>query len=101
MKQLIDFDAQFNEYMDEWADKLLKQGKKAEAIAESLGQKIVGIETAKCDEYCEDEENLCDTSYRLFPDSVDDDEFGSGLATQLSPGKISIERTIDVAWIVE
>ncbi len=32
MKQLIDFDAQFNEYMDSWADKLLKEGKKAEDI---------------------------------------------------------------------
>ena len=80
---------------------LVDSRKKAEAIAESLGQKIVGIETAKCDEYCEDEDSLCDTSYKLFPCSIDDDEFGSGLATQLSPGKISIERTIDVAWIVE
>ena len=32
MKQLIDFDTQFNEYMDSWADKLLKEGKKAEEI---------------------------------------------------------------------
>lgn len=32
MKQLIDFDAEFNEYMDSWADKLLKKGKKAEEI---------------------------------------------------------------------
>jgi hypothetical protein len=32
MKQLIDFDAQFNQYMDDWAEALLKQGKKPEEI---------------------------------------------------------------------
>ncbi len=32
MKELIDFDSQFNEYMDECADKLLKEGKKPEEI---------------------------------------------------------------------
>ncbi len=32
MKELIDFDSQFNEYMDSWADELLKQGKKPEEI---------------------------------------------------------------------
>lgn len=32
MKKLIDFDAQFNEYMESWADKLLNEGKKAEDI---------------------------------------------------------------------
>jgi hypothetical protein len=36
MKQLIDFDAQFNEYMDSWADALLKKGKKAEEIEEMI-----------------------------------------------------------------
>lgn len=36
MKQLIDFDNQFNEYMDSWADELLKKGKKAEEIEELI-----------------------------------------------------------------
>lgn len=36
MKQLIDFDAQFIEYMDTWADQLLAQGKKAEEIEELI-----------------------------------------------------------------
>ncbi len=36
MKALIDFDKQFNEYMDSWADKLLAQGKKAEEIEEMI-----------------------------------------------------------------
>lgn len=38
MKELIDFDAQFVEYMDAWADKLLAQGKKAEEIEELIPQ---------------------------------------------------------------
>lgn len=36
MKQLIDFDNQFNEYMEQWADELLKKGKKAEEIEELI-----------------------------------------------------------------
>lgn len=36
MKQLIDFDNQFNEYMESWADDLLKKGKKAEEIEELI-----------------------------------------------------------------
>lgn len=36
MKQLIDFDAQFNEYMEGWAEKLLKKGKKPEEIEELI-----------------------------------------------------------------
>lgn len=36
MKQLIDFDNQFNEYMEQWADDLLKKGKKAEEIEELI-----------------------------------------------------------------
>ena len=36
MKELIDFDNQFNEYMDSWADELLKKGKKAEEIEELI-----------------------------------------------------------------
>ncbi len=36
MKQLIDFDNQFNEYMDSWADELLKKGKKPEEIEELI-----------------------------------------------------------------
>ena len=38
MKQLIDFDRQFNEYMDNWAEELLKQGKKPEEIEELIPQ---------------------------------------------------------------
>lgn len=36
MKERIDFDAQFNAYMEEWADKLLEQGKKAEEIEDMI-----------------------------------------------------------------
>jgi hypothetical protein len=36
MKELIDFDAQFVEHMDAWADKLLAKGKKAEEIEELI-----------------------------------------------------------------
>ncbi len=36
MKQLIDFDAQFNQYMDDWAEALLKKGKKPEEIEEMI-----------------------------------------------------------------
>ena len=36
MKELIDFDNQFNEYMDSWADELLKKGKKPEEIEELI-----------------------------------------------------------------
>lgn len=36
MKQLIDFDAQFNQYMDDWAEALLKNGKKPEEIEEMI-----------------------------------------------------------------
>lgn len=38
MKELIDFDRQFNEYMDAWAEELLKQGKKPEEIEELIPQ---------------------------------------------------------------
>ncbi|MBE7093031.1 MAG: hypothetical protein E7365_07670 [Clostridiales bacterium] len=38
MKQLIDFDAQFNQYMDDWAETLLKKGKKPEEIEEMIPQ---------------------------------------------------------------
>ena len=36
MKELIDFDNRFNEYMDQWADKLLKEGKKPKEIEELI-----------------------------------------------------------------
>jgi len=36
MKELIDFDKQFNEYMDEYAEKLLNEGKKPEEIEELI-----------------------------------------------------------------
>ncbi len=38
MKQLIDFDEQFNEYMDAWAEKLLSDGKKPEEIESLIPQ---------------------------------------------------------------
>ncbi len=38
MKKLIDFDRQFNEYMDSWAEEMLQQGKKPEEIEELIPQ---------------------------------------------------------------
>ncbi len=57
MKQLIDFDAQFNEYMDQWADKLLKQGKKPEAI-EALIPEAYQKWAEKASKYFDDVEGL-------------------------------------------
>jgi len=48
--------------------------KKAEAVAETLGQKVVGIETAQCDEYRDDEDEEDAVAYKLFPNSIDDDD---------------------------
>lgn len=32
MKELIDFDGQFNEYLEQWSEEMLKKGKKPEEI---------------------------------------------------------------------
>ncbi|MDO4756141.1 MAG: SIMPL domain-containing protein [Parabacteroides sp.] len=76
-------------------DALLDSKKKAEAIAETLGQKITGIDCAKCDEYDDDDVEL------LKPKMCLQEGVGGSLATQLSPDMITIEKSIDVSWIVE
>lgn len=76
---------------------LLDAKKKAEAIAETLGQKVVGIECAKCDDYDEDDiiEPLPHKMCCLAEGS------GGSLASQLSPDTISIDKSIDVSWVIE
>ena len=73
---------------------LLDSKKKAEIIADTLGQKVVGIESAKCDKYEEpkfEERELClgEVSVR------------TSLETLLSPDTISVDKSIDVIWIIE
>ena len=75
-------------------DALLDSKKKAEIIAETLGQKVVGIESAKCDEY--EEEDLEEKIHYLREMPA-----GSSLATMLSPDTISVDKSIDVTWIIE
>lgn len=73
---------------------LLDSKKKAEIIAETLGQKVVGIESAKCDEYSDD-----------VGDGIEymccEQERGGSLASMLSPDTISVDKSIDVTWIIE
>lgn len=75
---------------------LIDAKKKAEAIAETLGQKVVGIECAKCDDY-NDEENEDSMVHKLCLCEGS----GSSLASKLSPRTIQIDKSIDVAWIIE
>ena len=75
-------------------DALLDSKKKAEIIAETLGQKVVGIESAKCDEYREDTEN--EIEYMCC-----EQEHAGSLACLLSPDTISVDKSIDVTWIIE
>lgn len=79
---------------------LLESRKKAELIAETFGQKIVGIELAKCDDYRgDDEEDVYDTKFFLAPNSGP--ECLDSLSEQLSPDTIIVEKSVDVSWIVE
>lgn len=73
---------------------LLDSKKKAEIIAETLGQKVVGIESAKCDEY-EEEEFEEKVHYLCEMPAV------SSLATMLSPDTILVDKSIDVTRIIE
>lgn len=73
---------------------MLDSKKKAEIIAETLGQKVVGIENAKCDEYREDTEN--EILYMCC-----EQERSVSLATMLSPDTISVDKSIDVTWNIE
>lgn len=75
-------------------DALLDSKKKAEIIAETLGQKVVGIESAKCDEYREDTES--EIEYMCC-----EQERAGSLACLLSPDTISVDKSIDVTWIIE
>ena len=77
---------------------LLDSRKKAEVMAETLGQKITGVESVKCDEYNDDDE---DAEIRYCLCSEQESEIGGSLATQLSPGTITVEKHVDVSWIVE
>lgn len=75
-------------------DALLDSKKKAEIIAETLEQKVVGIESVKCDEY--EEEDLEEKVHYLREMPA-----GSSLATMLSPDTISVDKSIDVTWNIE
>lgn len=79
---------------------LLDSRKKAEAMAETLGQRITGIESAKCDGYEGDNEEE-DDGIRFFSKGFVVDKYPDSLAEQLAPGTIVIEKSIDVSWIVE
>lgn len=73
---------------------LLDAKKKAESIAETLNQRVVGIESAKCDEYEEEDFEEKAHYLREMPTSAT-------LATMLSPDTISVDKSIDVTWIIE
>ena len=75
-------------------DALLDSKKKAEIIAETLGQKVVGIESAKCDEY---EEEHFKESVHFLREMLS----GSSLATMISPDTISVDKSIDVTWNIK
>lgn len=51
--------------------------------------------STKCDEYDDDDVEL------LKPKMCLQEGVGGSLATQLSPDMITIEKSIDVSWIVE
>ena len=81
---------------------LLDSKRKAEEMAEVLGLKIVGVEVAKCDQYIDDVEGgLKEKGVKYFPGSYSCDGEFESLETELSPGTINIEKSIDVSWIVE
>lgn len=73
---------------------LLDAKKKAESIAETLNHRVVGIESAKCDEYEEEDVEEKAHCLREMPTSA-------ALATMLSPDTISVDKSIDVTWIIE
>ncbi len=75
-------------------DALLDSKKKAEIIAETLGQKVVEIESVKCDEYERLEFGERERTLIEMP-------AGGSLATMLSPDTISVDKSIDVTWIIE
>ncbi len=77
-------------------DALLNSKNKAEAIAESLGKKIIGIESAKCDEYA-DIEDINQSVHYLRGDI----NAVPSLSELLSPDTVLIEKSIDVIWIIE
>lgn len=78
---------------------LLDSKKKAEALAETLGQKIIGMELARCSEYndCDDDDVIEPCTAVMCIKKTKKDS----LAAQLSPDIIIINRNIDVSWIVE
>jgi len=90
---LTDVEAAKKEVLQE---ALLDAKKKAEAIAETLGQKVVGIECAKCDDY-DDDDIIEPIAHKMCLAEGS----GSSLASQLSPDTISIDKSIDVSWIIE
>ncbi len=74
---------------------LMNAKKKAEEIAGTLGKKVIGVEEIKGEDFEEidNEELFCE---KYFPGNA------SGmLAPQLSPDTVSIEKSINVIWIVE
>ncbi len=67
--------------------------RKAELIAEEMGQKITGIESAELDGFPEAKTMraaVCDCSAE-----------NASLASELSPAKKIIEKTIEATWIIE
>lgn len=75
-------------------DALLDSKKKAEIIADTLGQKVVGLESAKCDEY-EEEEFEHKVTY------ICQETATRSLASRLSPDIIIVDKSIDVTWNIE
>ncbi len=74
---------------------LLDAKKKAEEIAKILGQKVIGIEEARCDAYEDDEPE--EVVYKMSCAGRCEES----LASKLSPDTVSIARSIDVIWNIE
>lgn len=80
-------------------DEVLQQAlqdakKKAEILAKTLGQKVVGLESAKCDEYEEEE-------FEHMVHCLREGKIKTSLASELSPDTIVVDKSVYTTWIIE
>lgn len=68
--------------------------KKADILAETLGQKVVGLESTKCDEYEEEE-------FDHMVHCLHENRARTSLAAKLSPDTIIVDKSVYSTWLIE